>query len=62
MKTRPISIKEAAEMMERPEQFVRKSIRGGNIPGAYFLKGESGMRGTYYVTNTQVKRMMEGEK
>ena len=60
--TRPITIKEASVMMRKPEQFVRISIFKGKIPGAYYLEGENGKRGTYYITNTQVRKMMEGIK
>ena len=58
---RPISIKEASIMMRKPEQFVRVSIFAGNIPGAYYQKGENKKRGSYYITDEQVKNMMKGE-
>ena len=58
---RPISIKEASQMMQKPEQFVRVSIFAGKIPGAYYLEGKNGKRGTYYITDEQVTNMMKGE-
>ena len=61
MTAKPISIREASIMMQMPEQFVRVSIFKGKIPGAYYLEGENGKRGTYYITNTQVRKMMEGK-
>ena len=61
METRPISIREASIMMRKPEQFVRLAIYAGKIPGAFYLEGKNGKRGTYFVTNTQVENMMKGE-
>jgi hypothetical protein len=58
---RRISIKEASTMMHVPEQFLRVSIYAGKIPGAYYLEGRNGKRGTYYITDEQVKNMMEGK-
>lgn len=58
--TRPITIKEAAQMMQTSEQFVRVSIFAGKIAGAYYLEGKNGKRGKYFVTNTQIKNLMEG--
>lgn len=49
-----ISIKEAAQMMQTSEQFVRVSIFAGRIPGAYKVGR------TYFVTEEQIKNMMEG--
>ena len=60
METRPISIKEASQMMHMPEQFVRVSIFAGKIPGAYYLEGKNGKRGQYFVTNTQIANLMKG--
>lgn len=60
--TRPISIKEASDLMQMPEQFVRMCIAAGKIPGAFYLEGSGGKRGKYYVTNTQVEKMMKGER
>lgn len=60
METKPISIKEASAMMKKPEQFVRLSIFAGKIPGAYYLEGRNGKRGTYFITNTQVANLMKG--
>lgn len=57
---RPISIKEAAQMMQQSEQFVRVSIFAGKIPGAYKIEGSGGKRGKYFITDEQVKKMMEG--
>ena len=57
---RPISIKEASQMMQMPQQFVRLSIFAGKIPGAYYLEGKNGKRGKYYITDTQVTNMMKG--
>lgn len=61
METRPITIREASQMMRMPEQFVRVSIFAGNIPGAYYQKKPGAKRGQYFITNTQVQRMMEGK-
>lgn len=58
---RRITIKEASRMMHVPEQFLRVSIFAGKIPGAYYLEGKNGKRGTYYITDAQVKNMMEGK-
>lgn len=57
---RPISIREASQMMKMPEQFVRVSIYAGKIPGAYYLEGKNGKRGKYFITDTQVENMMKG--
>lgn len=62
MDTKPISIKEASIMMQMPEQFVRVSIAAGKIPGAFYLEGKGGKRGKYYITNTQIEKMMKGER
>lgn len=59
--TRPITIKEASRMMKRPEQYVRVAIFAGKIPGAFYQKKDGASRGSYYITNTQVQRMMEGK-
>ena len=58
--TKPVSIKEASKMMQVHEQFVRLSIRAGEIPGAFYIEGKGGKRGKYYVTNTQIENMMKG--
>ena len=55
-----ISIKEAARMMQVPEQFLRVSIFAGKIPGAYKVEGRNGKRGQYYITDEQVKNLMKG--
>lgn len=60
METRPITIREAAKMMKANEEFVRQSIRDEKIPGAYYIKQDGKGRGTFYITNAQVVRMMEG--
>ena len=60
MSTRPISIREASQMMQKPEQFVRLSIFAGKIPGAYYLEGKNGKRGMYFITNTQIENLMKG--
>ena len=57
---KPISIKEASRMMQKPEQFVRVSIFAGKIPGAYYLEGKNGKRGTYFITDEQVENLMKG--
>ena len=57
---KPISIREAARMMQKPEQFVRVSIYAGKIPGAYYLPGKNNKRGTYFITDEQVKNLMKG--
>ena len=49
-------------MMQVSEQFVRVSIFAGKIPGAFYLEGENGKRGQYYVTDAQITNLMEGEK
>ena len=60
MTARPISIKEASIMMRMPEQFVRCAIFAGNIPGAFYQKKEGAKRGQYFVTDVQIKNLMEG--
>ena len=60
METRPVSIKEASDLMQMPEQFVRVCIQAGKIPGAFYIEGKGGKRGKYYVTNTQITNMMKG--
>ena len=60
METRPITIREAAKMMKANEEFVRQSIRDEKIPGAYYIKLDGKERGSFYITNAQVVRMMEG--
>lgn len=62
MSARPISIKEASRMMQKPEQFVRVSIFAGKIPGAYKIEGKNGKRGQYYITDEQVKNLMKGAR
>ena len=57
-----ITIKEAARMMQKSEQFVRVSIYADRIPGAYYLPGKGGKRGQYFITDTQVINMMKGAK
>lgn len=57
---KPISIREASRMMQKPEQFVRSSIFAGKIPGAFYLEGKNGKRGTYFITDTQIENMMKG--
>lgn len=49
-----ITIKQAAQMMQTSEQFVRMSIALERIPGA-FKVGHA-----YFITEEQVKNMMEG--
>ena len=58
---RRITIKEASSMMQVPEQYLRVSINAGKIPGAFYLEGKGGKRGTYYVTDEQIKNLMKGE-
>lgn len=58
---KPITIKEAAQMMGVAEQFVRVSIFAGKIPGAYRVEGKHGKRAKYYITDEQVKNLMKGE-
>ena len=58
--TRPITIREASQMMQVPENFVRVSIIAGKIPGAFYIKQEGKKRGDFYITNTQVENMMKG--
>lgn len=48
-------------MMQVPEQYLRVSINAGKIPGAFYLEGKGGKRGTYYVTDEQIKNLMKGE-
>lgn len=55
-----LTIKEAAQMMQVPEQWLRLSIYAGKIPGAYYLEGKNNKRGTYYVTDTQIENLMKG--
>ena len=57
---RPISIKEASRLMQKPEQYVRGAIFAGKIPGAFYLEGKNGKRGTYFVTDAQIENMMKG--
>ena len=59
---KPITIKEASQMMHKPEQFVRVAVKQGKIPGAFYLEGKNRERGTYYITDAQVKNMMKGER
>ena len=59
---RRISIKEASQMMQVPEQFLRVSIFAGKIPGAYYLPGKNNRRGQYFITDVQVKNLMKGAK
>lgn len=59
---KPISIREASSMMQKPEQFVRVSISMGMIPGAFYIKGEGKQRGSYYITDDQVKNLMKGAR
>ena len=60
MKT--LSIKEASQMMQKPEQFVRVAIFAGKIPGAFYLEGKNGKRGQYFITDEQIKNLMKGAK
>lgn len=55
---RAITVKEAAQMMQRPEQFVRMAVQLGKIPGA-FATGTKAKR-SYYITDEQVINMMKG--
>jgi hypothetical protein len=57
-----LTIKEASQMMQVPEQFLRVSIFAGKIPGAYMVEGKNGKRGQYYITDEQVKNLMKGVK
>ena len=57
-----LSIREAAVMMRKPEQFVRVSIFAGKIPGAYKIEGKNGKRGQYYITDEQILNMQRGGK
>ena len=59
---RRISIKEASQMMQVPEQFLRVSIFAGKIPGAYYLPGKNNRRGQYFITDVQVKNLMKGAR
>ena len=59
--TRRITIKEASRMMQVTEQHLRVSISAKKIPGAYYLEGRNGKRRTYFITEAQVKNMMEGK-
>ena len=61
MEARRITIKEASQMMQVPEQYVRVCIYAGKIPGAFYLEGKNGKRGTYYITDVQVQNIMKGE-
>lgn len=57
---RAITIREAHLMMQMPEQFVRESIKQNKIPGAYYLEGKNGKRGSFFITDAQVRNMMKG--
>lgn len=59
---RPLSIREASELMQVHEQFVRVSVKAGKIPGAYYIDGKNGKRGKYFITDTQIENMMKGGK
>ena len=61
MGARPITIREASKMMQKPEQYVRCAVYAGKIPGAFYLEGKNGKRGTYFITDAQVEKMMKGE-
>lgn len=54
-----ITIKKAAEIMNVGEQQVRVMVQNGRIPGA-FCSGSKARR-TYFITDTQIKRLMEGD-
>ena len=54
-----ITIKEAATMMNVGEQQVRVMVQNGRIPGASC--GGSDTRRSYFITDTQIKRVMEGD-
>ena len=55
-----ITIKEAAQMMNCGEQQIRMMIQLDKIPGA-FCYGPKHRR-TYYITDQQVRAVMEGGK
>jgi len=53
-----ITIKETAAMMNIGEQQARIMVQRGLIPGA-FCSGSKARR-TYFITDTQVERVMKG--
>ena len=55
-----ISIKEASQMMQKPEQFVRMAVQLGKIPGAFTIGDRK--RKTYFITDEQIKNLMKGAK
>lgn len=57
---RPITIREAAQMMQAPDEFVREAIRQNKIPGAFYMKKDDRTRGVFYITDEQVTNMMKG--
>ena len=59
---RVISIREASQMMQMPQQYVRESIRRGKIPGAYYLKKDNKSRGSFYITDAQIENLMKGAR
>ena len=55
---RTITVKEAAQMMGKSEQYVRVAVQLGKIPGA-FVTGSKARRG-YFITDAQVQNLMKG--
>ena len=53
-----ITIKEAATMMNVGEQQARIMVQRGLIPGAFCSGSKS--RRSYFITDTQVERVMKG--
>lgn len=57
---RTITIKEAAQMMGKSEQYVRVAVQLGKIPGA-FVTGSKVRKG-YFITDAQIQNLMKGVK
>ena len=55
---RRVTIKEAARLMQLPEQAVRVLIQLGRISGATYYG--TGKRRTYYITDEQIYNMTRG--
>ena len=55
-----LTIKEASQMMEKPEQAVRMLIQLDKIPGAFYTGPK--YRRTYFITDEQVENLMKGAR
>jgi len=55
---KPLSIKQAAELLQVGEQAVREMIKAGCIPGACAFGSKKHLR--YYITDSQIQSFMKG--